>query len=44
MRFLHRSTKHSSRRRPDRALARALHTAPTQASRQELLVLQGMGR
>lgn len=44
MRILHRSPKHTAARRPSRSLARALHNAPTQASRQELVVLQGMGR
>lgn len=39
-----RSSKDRSRARGARDLARALATAPTRASREELLNLQNMGR
>jgi hypothetical protein len=38
------SPRHSVDRNTDRALARAYRDAPTQATRQELTVLGGLGR
>ncbi len=40
----HSTHRHSVDRNTDRALARAYRDAPTQATRQELTVLGGLGR